>query len=122
MEDEKRRPPRIRTTGPPNWVWLKIKQEGLRRFWSMFPLARVAFWCRFVEPQPIVPCPLGESILERCSYADSATLLPAQARSEWRLERPSWGPGSPAKNVAFLLLGFSVVPFYQLFLLGGFLY
>ena len=20
------------------WVWLKIKQQGLRRFWSMFPL------------------------------------------------------------------------------------
>ena len=26
------------------WVWLKIKQEGLRRCWSMFPLARVPFW------------------------------------------------------------------------------
>ena len=34
------------------WVWLKIKQEGLRRFWSMFPLTRVAFWYRFFEPQP----------------------------------------------------------------------
>ena len=34
------------------WVWLKIKQEGLRRFWSMFPLNRVPFWCRFFEPQP----------------------------------------------------------------------
>ena len=22
------------------WVWLKIKREGLRRFWSMFPLTR----------------------------------------------------------------------------------
>ena len=22
------------------WAWLKIKQEGLRRFWSMFPLHR----------------------------------------------------------------------------------
>ena len=26
------------------WVWLKIKPEGLRRFWSMFPLTRVPFW------------------------------------------------------------------------------
>ena len=26
------------------WVWLKIKQEGLCRFWSMFPLTRVPFW------------------------------------------------------------------------------
>ena len=33
------------------WVWLKIKQEGLRRFWSMFPLTRVPFWYRFFEPQ-----------------------------------------------------------------------
>ena len=29
-------------------VWLKIKQLGLRRFWSMFPLVdRVAFWVVF---------------------------------------------------------------------------
>ena len=25
-------------------VWLKIQQEGLRRFWSMCPLTRVPFW------------------------------------------------------------------------------
>ena len=37
---------------PPKWVWLKIKPEGLRRFWSMFPLARVPFWYRLLEPQP----------------------------------------------------------------------
>ena len=36
-----------------NWLWLKIKQEGLRRFWSMFPLTRVPLWYRFFEPQPI---------------------------------------------------------------------
>ena len=36
----------------PIWVRLKIKQEGLRRFWSMFPLIRVPFWYRFFEPQP----------------------------------------------------------------------
>ena len=29
-----------------NWV------EGLRRFWSMFPLTRVLCWYRFFEPQP----------------------------------------------------------------------
>ena len=33
-------------------VWLKIKQEGLRRCWSMFPLTRVPFWLRFFGPQP----------------------------------------------------------------------
>ena len=38
------------------WVWLKIKQEGLRRFWSMFPLSRVPFGYRFFEPQPYVTC------------------------------------------------------------------
>ena len=25
------------------WLWLEIKQEGLRGLWSMFPLTRVAF-------------------------------------------------------------------------------
>ena len=25
-------------------LWLKLKQEGLHRFWSMFPLTRVPFW------------------------------------------------------------------------------
>ena len=40
------------------WVWLKIKQEGLRWSWSMFPLTRVPFWYRFFEPQPYQP-PLG---------------------------------------------------------------
>ena len=34
------------------WLWLKIKQEGLGRFWSMFPLTRVPLWYRFFEPQP----------------------------------------------------------------------
>ena len=38
------------------WVWLKITQEGLRRFWSMFALTRVAFWYRFFEPQPCGFC------------------------------------------------------------------
>ena len=33
-------------------VGLKLKQEGLRRFWSMFPPARVPSWCQFFEPQP----------------------------------------------------------------------
>ena len=34
------------------WVGLKIDQEELRRFWSMFPLTRVPFWYRLFEPQP----------------------------------------------------------------------
>ena len=33
------------------WVWLKNKQEGLRRCCPLFPL-RVPFWYRFVEPRP----------------------------------------------------------------------
>ena len=35
-------------------LWLKIKQEGLRGFWSMFPLTKVPFWYWFFEPQPLV--------------------------------------------------------------------
>ena len=31
---------------PLKWVWFKMKQEGLRRFWSMFPLPRDPFWCK----------------------------------------------------------------------------
>ena len=34
------------------WVWLKVKQEGLRRFWPMFPLTSNPFLYRFFEPQP----------------------------------------------------------------------
>ena len=33
-------------------AWLKIQQEGLRRLWSMFPLARVPLWYRLFGPQP----------------------------------------------------------------------
>ena len=40
------------TSNGASWVWLKIKQEGLRRCWSMFPLTRVPFWYLFFEPQP----------------------------------------------------------------------
>ena len=32
--------------------WLQIKEPGLRRFWSMFPLTRVPFWYRVLEPYP----------------------------------------------------------------------
>ena len=39
----------------PIWVWLKINQEGLRRFCSIFPLTRVRFWYRFFEPQLFGP-------------------------------------------------------------------
>ena len=42
------------TGGASIWPWLKVKQEGLRGFWSMFPLAKVPFWYRFFEPQPYV--------------------------------------------------------------------
>ena len=37
------------------WLWLKVKQEGLRGFWSMFPLTKVPFWSRSFEPQPYIP-------------------------------------------------------------------
>ena len=48
--------------------WLKIKQEGLRRFWSMFPLSRVPFWYWFFEPQPTVGIVLvGHQLRKRLS-------------------------------------------------------
>ena len=38
----------------PNWVWVKTKPPGDRRFLSMFPLARISFWVPFFDPQPIL--------------------------------------------------------------------
>ena len=38
-----------RFPGKPIWLWLRIIQEGLRRFWSMFPLTRVDFGTGFVS-------------------------------------------------------------------------
>ena len=35
-----------------NWVWVKIKPLGDRRFWSMFPLTRVPFGVPILDPQP----------------------------------------------------------------------
>ena len=34
------------------WVWLKIKELGLRGFWSLVPYTKVPFWYHFFEPQP----------------------------------------------------------------------
>ena len=39
------------------------KQEGLRGCWSMFPLTRVPFWCRFFEPQPFDVAPSDHGTL-----------------------------------------------------------
>ena len=47
------------------WQWLKIKELGLRRFWSMFPLTRVPFWYWFFSHTHVV-CPP----LEQCIYLD----------------------------------------------------
>ena len=38
------------------WVWLKIKQVGLRRFWSMFPLTRVEFGSGFLSHSRLFVC------------------------------------------------------------------
>ena len=39
--------------GVVKWVWLRIKQLGLRRFWSLFPYTKVPFWISiFFQPQP----------------------------------------------------------------------
>ena len=39
-------------SGKPFGCGSKLDGGGVRRLWSMFPLARVPFWYRFFEPQP----------------------------------------------------------------------
>ena len=57
------------------WVWLKIKQEGLRRFWSMFPFTRVPFWVPIFDPQPYVYArPCLTALVEACSPLAPAPL------------------------------------------------
>ena len=34
------------------WVWLKIKELGLRGFSSLVPFTKVPCWYHFFEPQP----------------------------------------------------------------------
>ena len=47
--DGKRRPRGWWVSHRKIWVWLKLKQEGLRRFWSMFPLTRFHFGTGFLS-------------------------------------------------------------------------
>ena len=48
----------LRSGAPPpeaccdKWVWLKIKELGLRGFSSLVPFAKVPFWYCVFEPQP----------------------------------------------------------------------
>ena len=35
------------------WVWLKIKELGLRKFWSLVPFAKVTLWYMFWSRSPI---------------------------------------------------------------------
>ena len=50
--------PCVGSKQPTAWLWLEIKQEGLRRFSSMFPLTRIRFFLSilvpFLLPQPHV--------------------------------------------------------------------
>ena len=39
------------------WVWLKIKDLGLRGFLSLVPFTKVPFWYQFLEPQPYLYFP-----------------------------------------------------------------
>ena len=54
------------------WVWLKIKQEGLRRFWSMFPLTRVPFWVPIFYPQLYIYIYTPSSLLSWSPSAGSS--------------------------------------------------
>ena len=66
-------------------MWLKIKQEGLRRFWSMFPLTRVPFGYRFFEPQPY-----GEDVCRSNPISGFERLAPVVDARDRRLpqDRP----------------------------------
>ena len=60
------------------WVWLKITQEGLPRFWFMFPFPRVPFWYRLFEPQSY---PSGLAIqLERALAVSCSKLRPKRSQ------------------------------------------
>ena len=70
----------------PNWdiaklasESLNIEQEGLRRFWSMFPLTRVPIWYRFLRHSHTF-----KSLLSMCvkhkSWEYSATLVEETGR------------------------------------------
>ena len=60
------------------WVWLKIKQGGLRMSWSMFPLTRVPIWYRCFEPQPYIIGSAVLLVLTRCR-ADAVLIPPVPA-------------------------------------------
>ena len=71
----------------PKWVWIKIKTPGDRRFWSMFPLARVPLWVRIFDPQPNGGFPLWLSFESRAKNAS--------ARISWLVECYSMTPADP---------------------------
>ena len=53
------------------WLWLKIKQAGLRRFWSMFPLNRRPFW---VPPNDLRPFPPRLGLRDRAGRTAEVTI------------------------------------------------
>ena len=47
-------------SSPSRWVWLKIKELGLRKCSFLVSLTKVPFWYRCCEPQPgCLPCLLA---------------------------------------------------------------
>ena len=56
------------------WQWLRSKELGLRRCWSIFPLTRVPFWCRLFEPYPY-RFAMNHSIPNDCARNHSARKL-----------------------------------------------
>ena len=46
------------------WVWVNSKPQGDRRFWSMFPLARVPFGVSIFDPQASVWRTLPQANME----------------------------------------------------------
>ena len=82
----------------PIWVWLKIKQEGLRRCWSMFPLTRVPCWVPIFEPTASLyysdPCRFQPSTSVR------ALLARSRVESSKAYERKRCGDRTLSKGTA----------------------
>ena len=86
---------------PGEWVWLKIRQQGLRRFWSMFPRTTVPLWYRVFQSQPngFSVRPTALSII---GPTHDSTLSPAsrpRGRPAGRIAGLKGGPALPRRQL-----------------------
>ena len=74
------------------WVWLKIKELGLRRCLSLVPNTRVPFLVHLFEPQPYADCKAQAACMPRCAFcalsADMICTGPGAGSSQLGLLEP----------------------------------